>query len=214
LQYFNLHKKAFFQEIPVDFSAKIWYILSKNSNFLFNNEGINISSERNNKKTRVNKQIRSRTIRLIGVQGEQVGIVDLENALRQSEEVGLDLVEISPNADPPVCRIMDYGKYLFELGKKQKKKPKHTMQVKEVKLRPVTEMGDYMVKIRKAIEFLKEGNKVKFTVRFRGREMSYQNLGTDILKRIENDLLEYGSIEQQAKLEGRQMVMIVGPVKK
>lgn len=150
---------------------------------------------------------------MIDADGEQAGIVDLDTALKKAEIASLDLVEISPNAEPPVCRIMDYGKYLFELSKKQKKKPKHSIQVKEVKLRPVTEMGDYMVKIRKAIEFLKEGNKVKFTVRFRGREMSYQNQGIDILKRAENDLRDYGTIEQQAKVEGRQMAMIIGPVK-
>jgi len=122
-------------------------------------------------------------------------------------------VEISPNAEPPVCRIMDYGKYLFEISKKQRKKTKHTVQLKEIKLRPVTEIGDYTVKIRKAIEFLKEGHKVKFSVRFRGREMSYQNQGVDILKRAENDLKDYGAVEQQAKIEGRQMVMVIGQIK-
>ena len=122
-------------------------------------------------------------------------------------------MEISPNAEPPVCRIMDYGKYLFEISKKQRKKTKHTVQLKEIKLRPVTEIGDYTVKIRKAIEFLKEGHKVKFSVRFRGREMSYQNQGVDILKRAENDLKDYGAVEQQAKIEGRQMVMVIGQIK-
>jgi translation initiation factor IF-3 len=152
-------------------------------------------------------------VRLIDAEGEQAGIVELHLALNKAEEAGLDLVEISPNAEPPVCRIMDYGKYLFEQSKKQKKKPKQSIQVKELKLRPVTDIGDYMVKVRKAIDFLKDGNRVKFAVRFRGREMSYQDLGIDILKRIEDDIKDYGTIEQQPKLEGRQMVMLVVPIK-
>ena len=121
-------------------------------------------------------------MRLIGVDGQQVGIVEINDALGKAEEAGLDLVEISPTATPPVCRIMDYGKYLFELGKRQKKKVKQTSHVvKELKFRPVTEIGDYNVKLRKAIDFLKTGNKVKITVRFRGREVAYQDLGSDII---------------------------------
>lgn len=151
-------------------------------------------------------------MRLIDADGAQVGIVDLITAFSKAEEANLDLVEISPNADPPVCRIMDFGKYLFEQGKKQKKKTKQT-HIKELKMRPVTEMGDYMVKVRKAIDFLKDGDKIKFTVRFRGREMSYQDLGADILKRVENDLKEYGTVEQQPRMEGKQLVMLVVPLK-
>lgn len=149
---------------------------------------------------------------MIGADGEQVGVVGIEEALGKAEECGLDLVEISPNASPPVCRIMDYGKYLFELSKRHKKKTKQ-IQVKEVKLRPVTEIGDYTVKVRKAIDFLKGGDKVKFTVKFRGREIAYQQLGMEILRRAEADLKEYGTTEQQPKVEGRQLTMLIVPAK-
>lgn len=133
-----------------------------------------------------------------------------------AEEAGLDLVEISPNASPPVCRIMDYGKYRFEQNKKlaQQKKKQRQVQIKELKMRPGTDVGDYQVKLRSALRFLEEGDKVKFTVRFRGREMSYQELGVELLKRIEHDLGEAALIEQRPKLEGRQIVMVVGPKKK
>ncbi len=133
-----------------------------------------------------------------------------------AEEVGKDLVEIAPQATPPVCRIMDYGKYRFEQNKKlavQKKKQKQ-VQIKEIKLRPGTDVGDYQVKLRSALRFLEEGDKVKFTVRFRGREMSYQELGMDLLKRIEQDLGEAAIIESRPKLEGKQIAMTVGPKKK
>jgi len=151
-------------------------------------------------------------VRLIDAEGKQVGIVETNTALAQAEEAGLDLVEISPNVLPTVCRIMDYGKYLFEQSKRKKKKAKQ-LHTKELKLRPVTEMADYMVRIRRAIDFLRSGNKVKFIVRFRGREMAYQNLGHDVLRRLENDLKDYGVVEQQPKLEGRQLVMLVVPHK-
>jgi translation initiation factor IF-3 len=127
----------------------------------------------------------------------------------------LDLVEISPNAEPPVCRIMDFGKYKFEQGKKQTqhKKKLRQVQLKEIKMRPGTDVGDYGVKLRKALEFLEAGDKVKFTVRFRGREISFQNLGADVLARVEKDLEQIAIVEQRSKMEGRQMVMIVGPKK-
>jgi translation initiation factor IF-3 len=149
---------------------------------------------------------------LIDAEGGQVGIVDIAQALQQAEEVGLDLVEIAPNVSPPVCRIMDYGKYLFEQSKRHKKKTRQ-IQVKEIKLRPVTEVGDYTVKVRKAIEFLKGGDKVKFTVKFRGREIAYQRMGMEMLQRAEADLKEYGTIEQPPRVEGRQMVMLVVPAR-
>lgn len=139
-----------------------------------------------------------------------MGVVNLKEALYQAEETGLDLVEIAPQADPPVCKIMDYGKYLFEQSKRHKQKAKR-VHIKELKLRPVTEEGDYNVKLRKAIAFLELGDKVKFTVRFRGREMAHHQLGVDMLNRIEQDLQEYGVVVQQAKFEGRQMVMVVAP---
>ena len=150
---------------------------------------------------------------MIDPEGSQLGVVNLNEALNKAKEYELDLVEISGEANPPVCRIMDYGKFLFEQGKKQKKKAKQ-IQIKELKIRPGTENADYQVKLRKAIEFLRDGDKVKFTVRFRGRELAYQQQGFDMLKRLERDLMEEGSVEQMPKMEGRQMVMVVGTKKK
>ena len=155
-------------------------------------------------------------VRLIDVKGIQIGIVSNEEAQQKAKEVELDLVEIVPNANPPVCRIMDHGKYLFEQNKKRnkaKKKQKRT-QVKEVKFRPSTEEADYQVKLRNLIRFLKDEDKAKITLRFRGREMAHQNLGRQLLRRIEIDLTEYGTVEQHPKMEGRQMVMVVAPLKK
>jgi translation initiation factor IF-3 len=130
-------------------------------------------------------------------------------------EADLDLVEIVPNAKPPVCRVMDYGKFLFEQNKKRQtaKKKQKQVQVKEIKFRPATDEGDYQVKLRNLIRFLQEGDKAKITLRFRGREMSHQELGQKLLKRVEADLTEYGIIEQTPKMEGRQMVMVVAPKK-
>lgn len=130
-----------------------------------------------------------------------------------SEEAELDLVEIVPNAEPPVCRVMDYGKYLFDLNKKRHaaKKKQKQIQVKEVKFRPGTEEGDYQVKLRNLTRFLSNGDKVKVTLRFRGREMAHQELGSKMLKRIEGDLTELGAVEQFPKMEGRQMVMVLAP---
>jgi translation initiation factor IF-3 len=155
-------------------------------------------------------------VRLIDVKGVQIGIVSNEEAQQKAKEVELDLVEIVPNANPPVCRIMDHGKYLFEQNKKRnkaKKKQKRT-QVKEVKFRPSTEEADYQVKLRNLIRFLEDEDKAKITLRFRGREMAHQNLGRQLLRRIELDLTEYGAVEQHPKMEGRQMVMVVAPLKK
>ncbi len=128
----------------------------------------------------------------------------------------MDLVEISPNADPPVCKIMDYGKYQFEQNKKQQaaKKKQKLIQVKEIKFRPGTEEGDYQVKLRNLSKFLNEGNKTKITIRFRGREMAHREIGMELLKRIEKDLEELAVVEQFPKMEGRQMVMVMGPKKK
>ena len=133
-----------------------------------------------------------------------------------AEEAELDLVEISPNAKPPVCRIMDYGKYRFDLGKKQQeaKKKQKQIQVKEIKFRPGTDEGDYQVKLRNLIRFLSEGDKAKVTLRFRGREMAHQELVSQLLKRVEDDLAPYGSVEQRPRMEGRQMVMVIAPIKK
>lgn len=165
------------------------------------------------KKARMNHQIVAREVRLIDAEGEQVGIVSVQEALQKAQEVNLDLVEIAPQLTPPVCRIMDFGKYLFEQRKRLKKKSKK-VQVKELKMRPVTDVGDYLVKIRQAVAFLQEGDKVKVTVRFRGRELSYQQQGVEILRRAENDLKDYGTVEQAPKMEGKQMVMLIVPGKK
>jgi len=155
-------------------------------------------------------------VRLIGADGAQAGIVSLVEAKGIADEAALDLVEIVPNGEPPVCRVMDYGKFLFEENKKRhaaKKKQKQT-QVKEVKFRPGTEEGDYQVKLRNLVRFLTAGDKAKVTLRFRGREMAHQELGRDLLKRVQGDLEELASVEQFPKMEGRQMVMVLAPLKK
>lgn len=147
--------------------------------------------------------------------GENVGIVSIEEALRIAEEAELDLVEISPNADPPVCRVMDYGKFRFEQSKKAQQAKKHQkqIQIKEVKFRPGTDEGDYQVKLRNLNRFIKDGDKAKVTIRFRGREMRHQELGAKLLDRIEADLSEIATVEQRPKMEGRQMVMVFTPKK-
>ncbi len=155
-------------------------------------------------------------MRLIDAEGNQVGVVQLRDALIQAKEAALDLVEISPNAEPPVCRIMDFGKFQFETNKKvaaAKKKQKQT-QVKEIKFRPGIEDGDYQVKLRNLIRFLENGDKVKVTLRFRGREMAHQELGLKVLQRLEGDVGEAGIIETKAKREGRQLLMVFSPKKK
>ncbi|MEW5755906.1 MAG: translation initiation factor IF-3 [Pseudomonadota bacterium] len=168
------------------------------------------------KKTRINDQIIAREVRLIGADGEQVGVVPLSEAKKLAEQAEMDLVEVATEAKPPVCRIMDYGKFLFEENKKKHaaKKKQKQMQIKEIKFRPTTDIGDYQVKLRNLIRFLEEGDKTKITLRFRGREMMHQDLGQKLLERIEQDLSEYGVVEQRPKLEGRQMVMVIAPKSK
>jgi translation initiation factor IF-3 len=148
--------------------------------------------------------------------GEQLGIVSLKEAIQKAEEADLDLVEIAPQAKPPVCRIMDYGKFLFEEGKKkaEARKKQKQIQVKEVKFRPGTEEGDYQVKLRNLIRFLESGNKTKVSLRFRGREMAHQELGLKLLERVAADLDEISSVEQRPKKEGRQMIMVLSPISK
>ena len=155
-------------------------------------------------------------MRLIDSDGNQAGIVSVRKALRAAEESGFDLVEISPTANPPVCRIMDYGKFLFELNKKQAeaRKKQKQIQVKELKFRPTTEDGDYQVKLRNLIRFLNHGDKVKITLRFRGREVAHQELGMKIFERLQQDTAEFAVIEQHAKREGRQLFMVLAPKKK
>jgi translation initiation factor IF-3 len=161
----------------------------------------------------VNEKIIAPEVRVIDQEGEQVGVVSIEEARTISSEVNLDLVEISPNAEPPVCRIMDYGKFRFEESKKlqtAKKKQKQT-QVKEIKFRPGTDIGDYNIKLRKLVSFLEDGDRTKVTLRFRGREMAHQELGMELLQRVKADLEEYGTVEQEPKMEGRLMVMVLAP---
>lgn len=155
-------------------------------------------------------------VRLIGADGQQVGIVPTQEAQRLAQEAELDLVEVVPAATPPVCRIMDYGKFRFEQSKKlhAAKKKQKQIQVKEIKLRPGTDEGDYQVKLRNLVRFLEDGDKAKVTLRFRGREMQHQDLGLKLLQRIESDLAEHAVVEQRPRLEGRMMVMMLGPKKK
>lgn len=153
---------------------------------------------------------------MLGAEGEQMGIMETRDAIKAAEELGMDLVEIQPNGDPPVCKIMDYGKFKFEAQKKASaaKKKQKQVEIKEVKFRPVTDEGDYQIKLRKMREFLEEGDKVKVTIRFRGREMSHQDLGQNLARRVQGDIGEDGVVESFPRLEGRQMVMMIGPKKK
>ncbi|WP_078119383.1 translation initiation factor IF-3 [Thiosocius teredinicola] len=165
------------------------------------------------KRNRLNGEITAREVRLIDAEGEQVGIVPITEAQASADESSLDLVEIVPNAEPPVCRIMDYGKFIFE-QKKQKqeaRKKQKQVQVKEVKFRPGTDIGDYQVKLRNLHRFLEEGDKAKVTMRFRGREHAHRERGLELLERIEKDLEEISQVEQRPMMEGRQMVMVLGP---
>ena len=163
----------------------------------------------------MNQQIKETEVRLIGEDGEQLGVVSIGAALDTAAESSMDLVEISPNAKPPVCKVMNYGKYKFQLSKKKSeaKKKQKQIQLKEIKFRPGTEQGDFDVKKRKIINFLEKSCKVKVTVRFRGREMMHQSLGVDLLKRLQAELEELVSVDQEPKLEGRQMVMMLSPKK-
>ncbi|WP_137174287.1 translation initiation factor IF-3 [Massilia sp. HP4] len=168
------------------------------------------------KQNRINGEITHPEMRLNGVDNEPLGIVTLAEAFRLAEEKNVDLVEIAPNAVPPVCRLMDYGKFKYSEQKKahEAKLKQKIIQVKEVKFRPGTDEGDYSIKLRNLIKFLEEGDKTKITLRFRGREMAHQDIGLRMLERLRGDLEAVGVVEQFPKLEGRQMVMVVGPKKK
>jgi len=166
-------------------------------------------------KVRINQHITARTVRLVDPEGFTdgvIGVMSSYDALRKAESLGKDLVEISPNAEPPVVRIMDFGKFLFD-EKKNKKKQK-IQKIKEIKLRPVTDEGDFQVKLRNLIGFLDGGDKVKVTLRFRGREIAHHELGLAQLKRLQAAVLDHGVVESLPKLEGKQLVMMIGPVKK
>ncbi|MBI5780730.1 MAG: translation initiation factor IF-3 [Rhodocyclales bacterium] len=167
------------------------------------------------KKVRVNDEIDAPQVRLIGEDGEQLGVVPLAKALAVAEEAGLDLVEIAPMANPPVCKVMDYGKYRYQEQKKaqEARLKQKQIQVKEIKLRPGTDENDYQIKLRNLRRFLEEGDKAKVTLRFRGRELSHQELGMRQLERIREDLADLGVVEQMPRLEGRQMVMVIAPKK-
>ena len=164
----------------------------------------------------INEKIKANKIRLIGETGEQLGIVSLSEALKTAEERSLDLVQMAKDGDPLVCRIMNHGKHLFE-SKKQKtasRKKQKRIQVKEIKFRPVTEENDYQIKVNKIKSFLENGDRIKVTLRFRGREMAHQEIGLNLLKRVEADLEDSAEVEQFPTLEGRQLVMMMVPSKK
>jgi translation initiation factor IF-3 len=162
---------------------------------------------------RVNEEIRTREVQLIDQAGTNLGTVSIQDALAKASEVGLDLVEISPNASPPVCKLLDYGKYKFQAQKKaaEARKKQKVVEVKEIKLRPMIDDHDYDVKMRSMKRFFEEGDKVKVTLRFRGREMAHQELGTQLLDRVKSDLAPLAKVEMDARFEGRQMIMILAP---
>ena len=169
----------------------------------------------NKKKARLNSDIRVPEVRLIGAEGEQLGIVTIEEAKSQAKLAGLDLVEISPTADPPVCQIMDYNKFLYKQQKKQAvaKKKQKQVQLKELKFRPGTDEGDLLIKLRKMDEFINEGNKVKISVRFRGREMAHRDLARALFDRIIQHCSSSAVVELMPKYEGRQTIMVIAPKK-
>ena len=168
-------------------------------------------------KNRINEDITAKEVRLIGIDGEQAGIVSLKEAQAIADDAGVDLVEISPNAEPPVCKVMDYGKFIFEKSKelKEQKKNQKQIQVKEIKFRPGTDEGDYQVKLRSLRKFLEAGDKAKITIRFRGREMAHQEIGIELLNRVKADLEDVSQVESfPNRVEGRQMVMMMAPIAK
>ncbi len=164
----------------------------------------------------MNGEINAPEVRLVGIDNEPLGIVKIGDAMRMSEEAQVDLVEIAPQADPPVCRLMDYGKFKYQEQKKahDARLKQKIIQVKEVKFRPGTDEGDYNIKVRNLTRFLEEGDKTKITLRFRGREMAHQDIGMRLLEKVKADLEPVGVVEQFPKMEGRQMIMVIGPKKK
>jgi len=176
-----------------------------------------VSNKSQGDKARINEEITVNEVRLVKADGEQAGVVSITEAMELAVEASLDLVEVSPNAAPPVCKIMDYGKFLFEKSKAQKeqKKKQKQIQVKEIKFRPGTDEGDYQVKLRNLRRFLEGGDKAKVTIRFRGREMAHQEIGIDLLKRVKTDLEDIAIVESfPHRVEGRQMIMVLAPTKK
>ena len=178
---------------------------------LFINSGVlDIATER---KHRINGEIRAQEVRLIGMDGEQIGIKKLAEALDLAQEHEIDLVEIAPQAKPPVCRLMDYGKFRYQEQKRQQeaRARQKVVQVKEVKFRPATDEGDFNVKLRNVRRFIGDGDKVKVSLRFRGREMAHQELGMQVLERVRDEVEEIAQVESMPKLEGRQMIMVLAP---
>ena len=184
----------------------------KNNYKLVYNRRVEISSD---KYTRLNQSIKTPEVRLIGVEGENLGVVKIRDALEIAKEADLDLVEVTPNAKPPVCKVMNYGKFRFEQNKKaqQAKKKQKQQQVKEIKLRPGTEENDYQTKLNNIKRFITDGDKAKITIRFRGRELAHKEIGMKQVERIEKDLEDIAEVEQRAKFEGRQIVMVIAPRK-
>ncbi|XSG83105.1 MAG: translation initiation factor IF-3 [Methyloligella sp. ZOD6] len=162
---------------------------------------------------RTNEAINSEKIQLINAEGDNIGIVPVEEGIALAMEAGLDLVEIAPNSDPPVCKILDYGKYKYQAQKKaaEARKKQRTVEVKEIKMRPNIDVHDYDVKMRSMVRFFEEGDKVKVTLRFRGREMAHQELGMQLLNRVRQDTVDLAKVESEPKLEGRQMIMVLAP---
>ena len=175
-----------------------------------------IATAGKSKELEINGQIRDREVRLIGADGEQKGVVSIQVAMRAAEEAGLDLVKIAPQAVPPVCKVLDYGKYRFEQSKceKENRKNQRVIEIKEIRLSLNIDTHDFETKVNHAHKFLKAGNKVKVSIRFRGREMAHQDLGAQIMHRIRDELAEEAQIELQPKLEGRQMIMVLAPKRK
>ncbi len=161
----------------------------------------------------MNEDIEARSVRLVGADGSMLGVVEIDEALGAAEAAGLDLVEVSPNAEPPVCKVLDYGRFKYEAQKKKNeaRKKQKTIEVKEIKMRPGIEQHDYDTKMRSVRRFLDEGDKVKVTLRFRGRELAHQEVGRAVLQRVQNELGELVKVEQFPKMEGRQMVMVMSP---
>ena len=163
---------------------------------------------------RSNNRITSPDVQVISSDGDNLGILNTTEAIRKAKEEGLDLIEIAPNANPPVCKIMDMGKYKYDAQKKanKAKKKQKKIELKEIKLRPVTEVHDYTFKIKNAQKFLSKGDKVKFTIRFKGREMQHSNLGNDLMEKIKQDMQSIGKVELQPRLDGKQMIMVIQPL--
>ena len=163
---------------------------------------------------RSNNRITSPDVQVIGSDGQNLGILNLNDAINQAKDSGLDLIEIAPNAKPPVCKIMDMGKYKYDAQKKanKAKKKQKKIELKEIKLRPVTEIHDYNFKIKNAQKFLTKGDKVKFTIRFKGRELQHSSLGSDLMEKIKQDMQQIGRVELQPKFDGKQMIMVIQPL--